>query len=107
MPSAAGEDTQLTEAWNAMGDYYADRQKWKHAVTYYSQGKNQDKLAHCYYRLEDYTALEKLANGLPENHSLLSVGHSHKPTHTHTHTHTHTLHTLTGPRSYVCDSGDG
>lgn len=66
-----GDDTQLTDAWNAMGDYYADRQKWKQAVSYYTQGKNQDKLAHCHYLLEDYAALEKLANGLPENHSLL------------------------------------
>ena len=24
----AGNDTQLEEAWNAIGDYYADRQNW-------------------------------------------------------------------------------
>lgn len=23
-----GDDLQLEEAWNAVGDYYADRQKW-------------------------------------------------------------------------------
>ena len=23
-----GDDVQLEEAWNAVGDYYADRQKW-------------------------------------------------------------------------------
>ncbi len=69
----SGDDTQLREAWNAMGDYYADRQKWKTAVTYYSQGANQERLAHCYYLLEDYTALETLASGLPDNHTLLPV----------------------------------
>ena len=26
--SAGGDDTQLEEAWNSIGDYYADRQKW-------------------------------------------------------------------------------
>ena len=24
-----GDDVQLEEAWNAVGDYYADRQKWQ------------------------------------------------------------------------------
>ena len=50
---------------------HANRQ---HAVTYYSQGRNQEKLAECYYMLEDYPGLEKLASSLPENHSLLTVG---------------------------------
>lgn len=26
--STGGDDNQLEEAWNAIGDYYADRQKW-------------------------------------------------------------------------------
>lgn len=25
---SGGDDQQLEEAWNAIGDYYADRQKW-------------------------------------------------------------------------------
>lgn len=25
---SGGDDVQLEEAWNAIGDYYADRQKW-------------------------------------------------------------------------------
>ena len=25
---AGGDDQALEEAWNAIGDYYADRQKW-------------------------------------------------------------------------------
>jgi WD repeat-containing protein 35 len=26
--AGGGDDVQLEEAWNAIGDYYADRQKW-------------------------------------------------------------------------------
>ncbi|XP_076457078.1 WD repeat-containing protein 35-like isoform X2 [Babylonia areolata] len=66
-----GDDVQLEEAWNAVGDYYADRQKWQQAVTYYVQGRNQERLAECYYMLEDYSGLEKMITTLPENHKLL------------------------------------
>lgn len=41
------------------------------AITYYSQGRNQDRLAECYYIAEDYSGLEKMAEALPENHRLL------------------------------------
>ncbi|CAE1311718.1 WDR35 [Acanthosepion pharaonis] len=66
-----GDDVQLEEAWNAIGDYYADRQKWQEAVSYYEQGRNQVRLADCYYILEDFAGLEKMINALPENHELL------------------------------------
>ncbi|XP_033640666.1 WD repeat-containing protein 35-like isoform X1 [Asterias rubens] len=69
--SGGGDDTQLQLAWNAIGDYYADRQKWGKAVTYYLQGNNQERLAECYYMLEDFIGLQKLADSLPENHRLL------------------------------------
>jgi WD repeat-containing protein 35 len=39
---------------------------------YYVQGRNQEQLADCLYQLEDYAGLEKLAQGLPDNHFLLS-----------------------------------
>ncbi|XP_060579333.1 WD repeat-containing protein 35-like [Ruditapes philippinarum] len=68
---SGGDDLQLEEAWNAIGDYYADRQKWQQAVTYYVQGRNQERLAECYYILEDYAGLEKMVSSLPENHKLL------------------------------------
>ncbi|KAK3580220.1 hypothetical protein CHS0354_012747 [Potamilus streckersoni] len=68
---SGGDDLQLEEAWNAIGDYYADRQKWQQAVTYYVQGRNQERLAECYYMLEDYPGLEKMVQSLPENHKLL------------------------------------
>lgn len=70
--SGGGDDAQLEEAWNAIGDHYADRQKWEHAVGYYEQGRNQtQRLADCYYHLEDFEGLEKMASALPENHELL------------------------------------
>ena len=68
-----GEDALLEQAWNAIGDYCADRMRWQQAVTYYQQGQNQEKLVECYYMLEDYEGLEKIVNTLPENHRLLAV----------------------------------
>ena len=44
------------------------------AVQYYLQGRNQERLAECYYMLEDYDGLERLTPVLPENHKLLPVG---------------------------------
>lgn len=46
------------------------------AVQYYVQGRNQERLAECYYMLEDYEGLENLASSLPENHKLLPVSSS-------------------------------
>ncbi len=69
--SGGGDDQQLEEAWNALGDYYADRQKWSDAVNYYVKGRNQERLAECYYMLEDYMGLKKMMENLPENHKLL------------------------------------
>lgn len=45
------------------------------AIQYYVQGRNQERLAECYYMLEDYVGLENLASSLPENHKLLPVGY--------------------------------
>lgn len=69
--SDGGDDTRLEYAYNAIGDYYADRQHWSKAVVYYNQGRNQEKLAECYYNLEDFEALTKMASYLSENHPLL------------------------------------
>ncbi|XP_037007685.2 WD repeat-containing protein 35 isoform X2 [Artibeus jamaicensis] len=69
--SGDADDSLLEQAHNAIGDYFADRQKWLNAVQYYVQGRNQERLAECYYMLEDYEGLESLANSLPENHKLL------------------------------------
>ncbi|KAF7657555.1 hypothetical protein LDENG_00025340 [Lucifuga dentata] len=65
------DDALLEQAYNAIGDYYADRQKWINAVEYFHQGHNQERLAECYYMLEDYDSLDSLTSLLPENHKLL------------------------------------
>lgn len=69
----SGDDMLLTQAWNAIGDYYSERQRYRHAVTYYSQGRNYEQLADCYYRLEDFTSLRGIVGTLPPNSPLLEV----------------------------------
>jgi len=32
-----GDDSQLINAWNKIGQYYSDRHKWAKAATYYTQ----------------------------------------------------------------------
>lgn len=48
------------------------------AVQYYLQGHNQERLAECYYMLEDYDGLERLTAALPENHKLLPVSQTQR-----------------------------
>ncbi|KAG7267731.1 hypothetical protein CRUP_026079 [Coryphaenoides rupestris] len=48
-----------------LGDWF------RTAVQYYLRGRNQERLAECYYMLEDYDGLERLTASLPENHKLL------------------------------------
>lgn len=68
-----GTDGQLEEAYNEIGDYYMERQKWSQAVQYYMQGRNYAKLAECYYILEDYDNLSKILEQLADNSELLPV----------------------------------
>ncbi|KAI8851579.1 hypothetical protein BC829DRAFT_431088 [Chytridium lagenaria] len=56
----SGDDVLLEKAWNHIGDYYYDRQKWSQAITYYSQGRNTERLVECFYIVEDYDSLEKI-----------------------------------------------
>ena len=71
LQEGGGDDILIMEAWNHIGDYYADRQKWTKAVQYYGQAKNYEKLVEFYYLLEDYRSMEKLIDQLPEGSSLL------------------------------------
>lgn len=45
----------------------------EHAVDYYIQAGNVDKMAESYYILEEYEKLEQLIDRVPENHPLLEV----------------------------------
>ncbi|KAJ3116200.1 WD repeat-containing protein 35 [Nowakowskiella sp. JEL0407] len=66
-----GDDKLLDRSWKEIGDYYFDRQRWSQAVTYYSQGRNVEKLIECYYILEDYENLEKQISSINESPRLL------------------------------------
>ncbi|KAJ3392142.1 WD repeat-containing protein 35 [Lobulomyces angularis] len=68
---SAADDMVLDKIRKNIGDYYYDRQRWVQAVTYYSQGKDMENLAECYYLLEDYVGLDKLAFSATDNHPLL------------------------------------
>ncbi|KAJ3110872.1 WD repeat-containing protein 35 [Phlyctochytrium bullatum] len=67
----SGDDVLLEKAWNKIGDYYFDRQRWGQAITYYAQGRNTEKLVECYYIVEDYDSLEKIMFTLPDSSPLL------------------------------------
>ncbi|KAG5463440.1 MAG: hypothetical protein BJ554DRAFT_7523, partial [Olpidium bornovanus] len=69
----AGDDALVERSWNAIGDYYFERQRWTQALTYYAQARNSTRLAECHYILEDYEALERLVSSLPDNHPILKV----------------------------------
>uniref|UniRef100_A0A7S0R8E2 Anaphase-promoting complex subunit 4 WD40 domain-containing protein n=1 Tax=Chlamydomonas leiostraca TaxID=1034604 RepID=A0A7S0R8E2_9CHLO len=70
-----GDDSQLVNAWNKIGQYYSDRHKWGKAAQFYAQAKNSDMLVECFYALEDFVALGRLMDALPEGSPLLlSIG---------------------------------
>lgn len=69
--SGGADDKKLMQAWDAIGHYFIDRQKYSNAVTYFKQSNNQEQLLECYYMMEDYEAMHQLAESLPENHILL------------------------------------
>jgi WD repeat-containing protein 35 len=61
----------VREAWDRIGDYYADRFKWKKAAQYYQQSRNLEQLAECHYRLENFSELSKLRLDQPDDSPLL------------------------------------
>ena len=65
------DDNMLEQAWNSIGDYYYDRQKWSQAITYYTQGRHTERLIECYYLLDDFSHLEKVSADLNQGSLLL------------------------------------
>lgn len=49
---SSGDDAQLLNAHNKIGQYYSDRHKWGKAAQYYAQAKNSEMLVECFYALE-------------------------------------------------------
>uniref|UniRef100_A0A1X7V818 Uncharacterized protein n=1 Tax=Amphimedon queenslandica TaxID=400682 RepID=A0A1X7V818_AMPQE len=64
-------DVQMAQAWNSIGDYYAERDMWEHALGYYTQASNTELMAKAFFILEKFDSLESLADTLPVNHPLL------------------------------------
>ena len=73
LQTGGGNDELTRDAWSRIGEYYTDRFKWRKAVQYFQQSKDSDKLAECYYRLEDLEALSKLRSDIPDCSPLLLV----------------------------------
>ncbi|CAD7922072.1 unnamed protein product [Amoebophrya sp. A25] len=70
---SGGSENLLQEAYNNIGDYYADRSKWSHAAQYYTKARNYDQLVEAYYNLEDYDSLARFISMLPEGSPLLGT----------------------------------
>ncbi|CAH8834876.1 unnamed protein product [Trichobilharzia szidati] len=65
------KDIEQAEIWNAMGDHFFSQMLWDKAASYYRQGDDFIKFAECLYQLEDYQAIEKLIEEMPEGHNAL------------------------------------
>lgn len=68
---SGGNDAEMEEAWNNIGDYYAERHKWEEAVQHYEKSRNIERLVKSYYALEDYHSLESLVDVMQPNDPLL------------------------------------
>ena len=71
--SGAGNDEMLKRAHKNLGDYSAERQKWAKAAKYFKLAHDFESLANAYYKLEDFTSLEKLLDSIPENAPILEI----------------------------------
>ena len=67
-----GNDDILIQAYDKIGDYYADRFKWPEAASYYKLSKNYARLIQISFNLEDFDSLRGLVAVLPEESPLLS-----------------------------------
>jgi len=71
MESGAGNDQMLKKAYKNLGDYSAERQKWAKAAKYFKLAHDYESLQHAYYKLEDFTNMEKLIEVLPPESPIL------------------------------------
>ena len=62
-----GDDDILKEAYNQMGQFCIDKQRWNKAALYFQQANNFDALIDVYYRLEQFSNMDKLIDNIPEN----------------------------------------
>lgn len=66
-----GNDKELLDAYNMIGEHYAERQQWEKAIRYFMQSRNTVALARCFYKLGNYNQLELLVQDLPQDGEVL------------------------------------
>lgn len=66
-----GDDKLLEEAYNNIGYYYSDRQKWHKAFSAFQTAGNLEQQVNCAYILDDYDALKSLVDQIPERTKFL------------------------------------
>lgn len=69
---SGGNDSEMEEAYNHIGEHHAHRHEWKEAVEYFEKARNIDRLVQSYYALEDYDSLESMLDLMQPNDPLLS-----------------------------------
>ena len=80
--SGAGTDIQLEEAYNEIGEYYSERQRWDVAIKYYMLGRNLVRfikkiLNKFYFNIDETSVFEFLDpdsvafQGAQYNHSFI------------------------------------
>lgn len=67
----SGDDSQLQNAWNALGDLFVERQSLAKAAQHYAKAKNMQALIKCYCAMEDWAGLERVTDELNEGSPLL------------------------------------
>lgn len=72
LQSVGASDKQMGEIWDQVGEYYADRFKWRNAAHYFALSHNNARLAECLYRAENFDGLIQLSQELSEGSPLLS-----------------------------------
>jgi WD repeat-containing protein 35 len=64
-------DKQLGEIWDQIGEFYADRFKWKNASHYFTLSHNHARLAECLYRSENFDGMVALTQEINDGSPLL------------------------------------
>lgn len=67
-----GSDKQLGDTYDQVGEYFADRFKWRNAAHYFGLAHNNSRLADSLYRSENFDGLRQLSIELTEGSPLLA-----------------------------------
>jgi len=73
LQTGGGNDSLIREGFDKIGEYFADRFKWKKAVQYFQQSGNTERLAEAYYRLQNFEELSKMRGSVPDGSPFLTT----------------------------------